>query len=290
MAIGANNSLSVSHLDPAFKADDSLECHLSVEFGFNGIKALVLDLRTNKYVAFEKEAYPELFTFKALNQRLVSTLGGSGILNKQYKSVGIAFTIPQHTLVPKGLFEPGKERDYLSFSFEETENLEMVFDELLVAAAVNIYGVDSATKNIITKQYPNARLFHHSSVLIETELKNRYQMAGASVSINIRNKEFDQLVIVNGKLEFINSFEYQTPEDILYYVLHTCEQLKLNTGQTEFAVFADDEQYNTCNDLLQQYLPKKKAVTRSNDYSYADFFSQIKPYELYTLVNQFACA
>jgi hypothetical protein len=37
-----------------------------------------------------------------------------------------------------------------------------------------------------------------------------------------------EIIIQNQKLLFFNSFDYQTPEDFIYYVLFTAEQLSLN--------------------------------------------------------------
>ena len=39
---------------------------------------------------------------------------------------------------------------------------------------------------------------------------------------------FEIIVIQNQKLQLFNSFDYKTPEDFIYYILFTAEQLQLN--------------------------------------------------------------
>ena len=46
--------------------------------------------------------------------------------------------------------------------------------------------------------------------------------------VHIADSHFEIIVIQNQKLILYNSFEYQTSEDFLYYLLFTAEQLHLN--------------------------------------------------------------
>ena len=46
--------------------------------------------------------------------------------------------------------------------------------------------------------------------------------------VHVSDTHFEIVVIQNQKLELYNSFEYKTPEDFIYYILFTAEQLHLN--------------------------------------------------------------
>lgn len=46
--------------------------------------------------------------------------------------------------------------------------------------------------------------------------------------VHVSETHFEIIVLRNQKLELYNSFEYKTPEDFIYYILFTAEQLFLN--------------------------------------------------------------
>jgi hypothetical protein len=45
---------------------------------------------------------------------------------------------------------------------------------------------------------------------------------------SFQSRSFEIIVIQNQQLLLFNSFEYLTPEDFIYYVLFTAEQLNIN--------------------------------------------------------------
>jgi len=53
----------------------------------------------------------------------------------------------------------------------------------------------------------------------------------------ISDNHFEIIVLQENKLLFFNSFEYQTPQDFIYYVLFVYEQLKLDTNNDTLHVF-----------------------------------------------------
>ena len=46
--------------------------------------------------------------------------------------------------------------------------------------------------------------------------------------VNFHSGHFEIIVVQNQKLLLFNSFDYKTPEDLIYYLLFTAEQLNLN--------------------------------------------------------------
>lgn len=286
---GANNPSEV-HCDPTFDLSDSTNCHLAIEFGFTGIKAVILDLRSSKYVAVMVHQFPQLLTWKALDEKLSGLLTDTDLLNRSYRSVSAGLITKEHTLIPTGLFEPGHENKYLGFTHEIEEEVTTHHDDLMLANAKNIYSMPETTKGIITKAFPNVKLVHASSVLIESCLKEYREVKGNVVVLNVRQSTFDQIIVSGSKLQFVNTFEYQTPEDIAYYTLHTCEQLKLKKDETRFRIMGTSEYYEKCAKFLRDYMKDLSTCSRTSDYAYASIFSSFKEYELVTLVTQYACA
>jgi Protein of unknown function (DUF3822) len=46
--------------------------------------------------------------------------------------------------------------------------------------------------------------------------------------VHVSESHFEIIVLQNQKLQLYNSFDHKTPEDFIYYILFTAEQLQLN--------------------------------------------------------------
>jgi hypothetical protein len=69
---------------------------------------------------------------------------------------------------------------------------------------------------------------HGNSILIEKILEASKNNDDKKMIVNFNPEHFELIVVQNQKLLLFNSFEYQTPEDFIYYLLFTAEQLSLN--------------------------------------------------------------
>ena len=78
--------------------------------------------------------------------------------------------------------------------------------------------------------------------------------AGKLLWLNIRSNKIDIVVSENKKLLLLNSFSFQTNEDILYYTLFVCEQLELNPEKIPMTVTGDIEDHSILYQLLNQYI------------------------------------
>ena len=75
---------------------------------------------------------------------------------------------------------------------------------------------------------------HASSPLIESlSLQFKHDL-GKKVVLHIQYSHFEVVYYKDGNLQFYNSFNYTTGEDLIYYVLFVFEQLGLNQDQEDF--------------------------------------------------------
>lgn len=89
---------------------------------------------------------------------------------------------------------------------------------------------------------------HFSSVLIENLLANEKNSDELKMYVHVANKHFEIIVIESGKLLLYNSFEHQTKEDLIYYILFITEQLNLNPETFKLillgTIHKNDDYYN----------------------------------------------
>ena len=93
---------------------------------------------------------------------------------------------------------------------------------------MNVYVPYININNYLYETFGAFEYKHFSSVLLENLLANEKNSEELKMYVHVANKHFEIIVIESGKLLLYNSFELQTKEDLIYYILFITEQLNLN--------------------------------------------------------------
>ena len=104
--------------------------------------------------------------------------------------------------------------------------------------------------------------------------------------VHVGNNHFEILVIDKSGLRLFNTFDYQTKEDFIYYILFTAEQLQLNPEEFELLLLG---QVNIDDDLYQisfTYVRHIKILDPSYKYVLGDMVDP-KIRQNFVLLNSF---
>jgi hypothetical protein len=82
--------------------------------------------------------------------------------------------------------------------------------------------------NFFIDQFGTFNYKHANSILVSKLLDASKNNDDKKMIVNFNPGHFEIVVLQNQKLLLFNSFDYQTPEDFLYYLLFTAEQLNMN--------------------------------------------------------------
>ncbi len=259
---------------------------LVMELGNDSFSAIVIDPSTNILHALVK------YEFHATGDaELVSILQHllqqNDFLRIPFRYNFISWVSPQSTLVPIALYKSDQKNSYLQFNHSVSQNAQILTDDLRLSNAKCIYSIQSELKSFLDKQFPNHRLKHHSGILIESIL-SRSNKKEKNFNLNIRENHMD-IVICEESLLFSNSFQFQSSEDLLYFVLFTMEQNKCDPHVTDCIITGDVEVNSPVHNMLKQYIkniywgvPHKKTVKQGK-------FSEIPEHYHFTLLNRLFC-
>ena len=82
--------------------------------------------------------------------------------------------------------------------------------------------------NYMFDKFGSFEYYHSLSVLLKTWLPKEKYSEEPKAFIHVQAKSFDMVVMHKGQLALANTFTFRTPQDFIYYVLFSLEQLKLN--------------------------------------------------------------
>ena len=115
---------------------------------------------------------------------------------------------------------------------------------------VNVFAVPGIVLEAFNQLLPNTPIEHHISQIITENVKSN---SDNCVYCSVRKKKFDVVVTNDGKLQLINSFTFETTEDLVYYLLNIYEKLGLNTEKCPVYLLNVDENPDR-KKMLEKYL------------------------------------
>jgi hypothetical protein len=228
--------------------------HLSIQVSLNGLSFCILDSIGKKIVRAESYRFSSRRNPFEAQKELKAFIKSQGVNTYAYSEVVVVHRNDLFSLVPKVLFDPQELPNYLKYNAKILANDLLEYDEIPAFDLVNVYVPFVNINNTIYDFFGDFEFKHHGTVLIEALLASTAVQNEPVCFAYVTPEELDIVVIQQKKLLYFNSFSYQTPEDFLYYLLFTMEQLELDTNTAKVRMFGHIEEGNPVFDLCQEYI------------------------------------
>jgi len=243
---------------------------LSIQISLNGLSFCILNTDTNtitmlKNIAIVKKQTPSdlLDTLKHLFKTELS-------LHEEFNKVTVIHVNELSTLVPKALFNENAIADYLKLNTKILKNDFITFDELFINDSVNVYVPYININNYIYETFGSFEYKHFSSILIEQILSIEKHSKTAKLYINVSKTHFEIIAIDSGALILYNSFNYNTTEDFIYYILFTVEQLNYNPELIDLIFIGDISKEHELYKVVYKYIRNIGFGNRYDSYKYIE--------------------
>ncbi len=280
----------ISYFDKSFKESQTRNYILSVQLWLNGLVFTVYNPDKNKFIGIEQYAFTDVENIDQLPSYIGKVLNNRPSFAFPYASVFITYQNKFSTLIPEPLFSEEKKNLYLGFNQPFQENSRIAYDRLKNNQAVNIYYLPNLVVEKVKDFWPNANILHLSTVLIESlSINFKNKVDPKTLFINLRNHCFDLMYYKENKLAFYNSFDFNTKEDFIYFLLISIDQLMLNPEDVNLIMLGNISKTDSTFDMIHQYIKNYSFITRNDNYGYSYILDEIKYYNYYTLFNALQC-
>lgn len=172
------------------------------------------------------------------------------------------------TLVPNSYFNEDLLSDYLKYTIKTYPTDSFGYDEIETNNCKVVYVPYMHINNFLLDYYPTFNYQHKITAFINkcvalniTDEKKVY--------CYVNDSSFDVLVLDGSKIMYCNSFDYQTSEDFLYYVLFALEQIKIDRETAPVYLIGDAKNIEKVFDLAYTYIRNCEILknTKSTDNS-----------------------
>lgn len=185
----------------------------------------------------------------SLEEQLGAIAAKHAWVHTNYQKVLLVQYAANNVLVPAVLNSDAGKELFLEQVIGPQQNTVLVRDIVLQQSLVNHYTVDATVASVLNKRFPKGEWWHLQSLLL-----TKQAAGGVRVTATVYFNEVQVTVERNGNWLLLQSYNYQTPEDVLYYILNVMQQLNLSQEETTVYLQGMIDQHSALYDVLYSYI------------------------------------
>jgi hypothetical protein len=222
----------------AIKNQETKHTKLSIQVRLNGLSFCILDTETNQVTWSESLNFPKEYNPVKILGQIQLLYQKEEQLKQPVDEVVLLFSNQLYSLVPEKYFIPDESSSYLKFNIKILKTDVVAQDFLDLHQIVNVYIPYTNITNYFFDRYGEFEYRHSVSVFTDAVLRSD-PGEGTRIYVNCQATYFDLVAIRDKELLLANTFSYQTPEDFIYYLLFTAEQIKADPLELELLMLGD---------------------------------------------------
>ncbi len=161
----------------------------------------------------------------------------SDLLKQPYNSYDLFINSPQNVLIPAAVFDKENFNDHLNFAMGETIHLTGNFDEVngMGNQVVNAYRYRAEVVQFLQSKFEFRTVRHSYSTFLQkwAAVKNHPAQA---MHVIFYDDVFVVAFFAEGTLQLMRSFAWQSPEDVVYYLLQITNPLQVSSESLVISV------------------------------------------------------
>ncbi len=270
---------------PVSEIGDAAQCNLYVEVAADHLLFGILENNKQEFVALQ---YVNLDRYNAFNH-CKELIYHNEWLSRPYNEVTIVYHFPESILVPEAAFDAGLNKAALDMVYGDLHKGEILQDDLPGWAVYNIYRVPAALHQLLGAHFPKGRFYHAYSVLLKSKQKQAKRTETDEISLVFYPNKLLFALFRAGRLQIIQTFEYDTAEDVMYHLLNACQQFDVNTEEVDITVSGLLDDHSSVYSELTKYFLNIELDDRPDAFSYNAVFNEHPSHFFTTLFNVALC-
>lgn len=171
-------------------------------------------------------------------------------LGRFFYQVKICYDYPANSLVPAAGFRQ-ENASLWKLDFPGTDIT--ITENIAGWQMYNVYTVPNDIHHVLAQKFPSAICRHQATVGLQSV---KAALPGGYVQVDIRNHEFYVLAFQNSRLLVAQPFEYNNPEDVIYYLLKIFRYFSLSQTDAQVELSGLIERESALFKELYQYFNK----------------------------------
>lgn len=258
---------------------DKIYKKLAIQVSLNGFSFCCSDMLNHTILSFKDIVFSNSSNAdnpsEKTEDQLATAFKNNPELTEKYDEVVILHENNLSTFVPTALFDEQYLGSYLQFNVKVFETDFFTYDEIATYQMNNVYIPYININNYFVDVFKSFTSKHANTVLVSKLLDLSKNVDEKKMFVHMNLSHFEIVVVQNQKLLLFNTFDYKTPEDLIYYILFVAEQLNLNPEFFKLEFIGNIEENDEYFKIAYKYIRNVSLfdvsdLQKNNDFSKAE--------------------
>ncbi|MDI6034411.1 DUF3822 family protein [Flavobacterium sp. LB2P84] len=257
---------------------------LSIQVSLTGLSFCCFDTLNNTVTSFNEVHFETFHKATKIEDLFADAFREHPELKDSYDEILVIHNNNLSTFVPEPLFDENFLGSYLQYNTKVFETDFFAFDEISNYQINAVYIPYVNINNFFIDQFGAFDYKHANSILVSKLLVASKNKDEKKMFVHINTGHFEIIVVQNQKLLLFNSFDYNTPEDFLYYILFTAEQLNLNPENFPLELIGNIDTESDYFKIAYKYI-RNVSLIDVEDLRWNNYFSEAENRNHFILFN-----
>lgn len=237
--------------DQSFEINNTKEYKLSIQVSLDGFSFFVTH-KTERQLLALKNTPVTISSEKFLARRFAEWTISEEILSKPFSAITICFITPIFTLVPMEFHDKGKENSVVNLLFYTQVASQIIDNSIDRLNTKLLFSIPVDLRNEFDRFFKNYTLIHAGTVLTQ-QIQQIISNEGTGLTLFFSPGSFFLFLQKENDLVLANSFAYNHPNDVLYFVLSAIKQNNIKPRQCKLLISGQIEKEGEYITLLKNY-------------------------------------
>ena len=248
--------IGLQHL--ILKENNYNQKNLTISVSTNFISLSESDFSTNSLITFKKKSFDKPISVENITDELEKILDNNNIKNENFNKIKLIQENDLFVFVPDELYSSKEKKNYLKFNTKIQENDYLAVDDIERLKIKNIYIPYINVNNFLVDKFKNIEYYHFNTELLKRI--NEFRV-NEEYFVHIEKGKIKIVVFKKDGFKFFNSFEIENSSDIVYYILLTLKEQKLEIEKT-IINYIIDYNYEELNDISNNFFDNHKILNK----------------------------
>ena len=212
------------------------------------------------YIPAEKDSFfmekfffnQELSTVDALKNIIFT----NACFSYTYRSFHVICVSEKYTMVADHVFVEQEKDRLFTFCHQKDKSLKVFAQPLKTLNTFILFGIDEDVYAFLLRSLANPVFVHSLSPLLNAWHKKSLAVSCKLMHVVLRESVMDVLCIEQGDLLFLNSYDFDGDNDVLYYIMYICKQTGFNQLEDYLTISGEQSRCQSAVSVINKYIKR----------------------------------
>ena len=227
--------------------------HLLIEVGEKMFSFVIYNKEHRRFVGL-RQYNLDYTPGKTMLENLLEIVTNDELLQNSFKEAFIIYNYTDSNFLPEKVFHIELNQPVTEIIYGNARKGLLLSEKVIGYKMYNIYRVPREIHALLQRKFSSGNYWHYYTLMLYDQ--QAQPSAGEQVIKMVMRADQFLVAVFNGEnIQLVQSYSYQTPDDVSYYLLGICNRFNISQDKVTLIVSGlIDEQSRLYQELLKYFL------------------------------------